>query len=434
MASLIEPPKTMKATRLSVLNEADIRYREEREGIVRNSIRQGIAAAKALQEIHTYRDGALWKADHRSFESYLQDKWGIQKSQGYRLLDFGRFMCELKTDFSPKGENLPDPESPGQVRPLLELVPEEHQVECWNQITSGTTPAKLTSLTVHHEAEKFLLSKGLKPKGSKPAKPTKAGERESATRDVAKLRASLARLPQPERFESLLQCIQTLIDQDLDDEPIPVEAAEVLTRDRNDPAPAAHSECNVHAEAKVSLVSQQVECDITVESVAETMNAVAPPHKSNTATATAKPEKKTSANRARLSATEAQDDTDPPGSMNEASMTDFMSAPLYHAAFYPYEEYDKWLAETANSHPVDIRTPNDGGVARISVIRAKQLAFESKVHPNGHLLKLILDVENSAKDNRGAFADALFEKHSLEHFPPPAGSAKQDATQGAEIS
>lgn len=226
-------------------------------------------------------------------------------------------------------------------------------------------------------------------------------------RDVAKLRASLARLPQPERFDSLLQDIETLIDQD-PDEPIPVEATEDVTCDRNVPVPAAHSERNGHAEAKESPVLQQEKGDITAEIVAAAMVAVAPLHEQSMGTANL--EKETSANRCRLSATEAQDDTDPPGSVNEASLTDFMSAPLYHSRLYPDTDFELWLAETAHSHPADIRYLKDGGEARISLIRARQFAFNLK---NGHFLNLINEAQNSLNGNPGKTADALFKQHAI---------------------
>ena len=74
---------------LPPLEDADIRFRDDREQIIATAVTASIAAAKALHEIKTYRNGLIWKRDFLSFDRYCEAKWGYQKSHAYRLVDTG---------------------------------------------------------------------------------------------------------------------------------------------------------------------------------------------------------------------------------------------------------------------------------------------------------------------------------------------------------
>ncbi len=180
------------------LSPEDLVFLREREVIVTNGVKASIAAARALYEIHCYRDGALWKANHESFEQYCQSRWNLQKSQAYRLVDVGEFIVELESNDSPRGEKMPVNE--GQLRPLITAVPKEHRVECWREIVRGRNPAELSSTIVGADVRKFLNAKGLSAKASKSGKEpaAQATMLEFLTHEVGKLRTSLVNLPHPE--------------------------------------------------------------------------------------------------------------------------------------------------------------------------------------------------------------------------------------------
>jgi len=148
----------------------DAEYREHREEIVTSGVKASISAAKALHEIHSYKDGILWKSDFTSFEKYCSAKWGYAKAHSYRLLQSGGFMAELGGSESPNGDCLPVNE--GQVRPLLAFVPKEHRVACWNTIVADKVSAELTGKTVAAEARKFVKEHGLDAKSQNVDKPT----------------------------------------------------------------------------------------------------------------------------------------------------------------------------------------------------------------------------------------------------------------------
>ena len=194
---------------LPPMEEADLKFRDDREQIVTAAVTSSINAAKALHEIKTYRDGLLWKASFRSFEHYCEAKWGYQKSHAYRLVDAGSFIANLAD--SPQGENIPQPLNAGQIRPLIESVPKSHRIECWNSIVEGKDPAELTGPMIAEEARKFVRKNKLATKKDEPAR---VSVKVRATRELGKLKSILAKLPQPGRFDQLLLGIDILINQD----------------------------------------------------------------------------------------------------------------------------------------------------------------------------------------------------------------------------
>ncbi|MEY3898594.1 MAG: hypothetical protein RLZZ214_4116 [Verrucomicrobiota bacterium] len=207
---LIAGGESARQVPLPPLEDADIKFRNDREEIVATAVTASIAAAKALHEIKTYRDGLLWKTDFLSFDRYCEAKWGYQKSHAYRLVDTGSFIAELAD--SPQGENVPQPLNAGQIRPLIESVPKPHRVECWNKIMTGKDPAEFTGPMIADEARKFVRKHKLATKAVKPAR---VSVKVRATRELGRLRSILGKLPQPQRFDQLLLGIEILINQDL---------------------------------------------------------------------------------------------------------------------------------------------------------------------------------------------------------------------------
>jgi hypothetical protein len=300
---------------LPTLNPDDVKYLAEREAIVSANVKASIDAARALHQIRAYRDRILWKRNYSTFEFYLWEKWGYKKTHGYHLAEVGEFLVDLEARFSGKAENLPV--SAGHLSALLDVVPKEHRLECWNAITADKAPAELSMAAVAAEAAKFLRAKGVAPRCSKRAK---IDERKCAVRDLAKLRSSLGKLSHPEWFEHLLQSISALISQ------------------------------------------------------------------------------------------EPSDHTTPALPMSDADVSKFMSARLLHAALFPGGGYPQWLTETAGAHPADVHIPHYKGDSRISLFRARILAFMCESRTSLATFKL-LEAELSGNGNPGAAADALFESH-----------------------
>lgn len=137
------------------LDQEDEAYLKTRERVIRAAIKSSIAAARALHEIHAYKDGLLWKKDHPSFEAYCRVRWNYGKSHAYRLRDCGGVVGEIES-----AGGSPLPLSEGQIRPLLQLPP-ENRVECWEEITAGHKPEALTARMISDDVGKFAASRNI---------------------------------------------------------------------------------------------------------------------------------------------------------------------------------------------------------------------------------------------------------------------------------
>lgn len=228
ISQLIAGGESAPSEPLPTPEQADIDYLVEREAIVDSGIKASIAAAQALYEIKTYRNGKLWRKSFRTFEQYLRERWDYQKSQGYHLVEVGGFVAELGCSDSAIAEKLPVNE--GQLRPMFKVVPKEHRVACWAEITADKHPSELTGPMVGAGAKKFAKNIGLQlkhPRVDKFAKSAKPTPAELAKREMENLRSALEKLAQPQRFNQLLLELGILIDEDPDEGVIEVTATEV---------------------------------------------------------------------------------------------------------------------------------------------------------------------------------------------------------------
>jgi hypothetical protein len=93
-----------------------------------------IAVGSALLQI---RDGKLYHPQYNSFEEYCLEKWDMDHSHAYRLMNSAQVVENLKS--SPIGELLPANEA--QTRPLT-LLPKEQQAEAWNKAVESAPKGK----------------------------------------------------------------------------------------------------------------------------------------------------------------------------------------------------------------------------------------------------------------------------------------------------
>lgn len=80
----------------------------------------------ALDQI---RDGKLYKAEHRTFEAYVEEKFSMTRARAYHLMSAARVIKELQTHF--KETELPKNES--VVRPLMKFK-EQQLIDIWQAV------------------------------------------------------------------------------------------------------------------------------------------------------------------------------------------------------------------------------------------------------------------------------------------------------------
>lgn len=71
------------------LNEIDRSRLVELEEVVEHGIASFVAVGSALVEI---RDSRLYRAEFATFEVYLDERWGMSRAHGYRLINSARVM------------------------------------------------------------------------------------------------------------------------------------------------------------------------------------------------------------------------------------------------------------------------------------------------------------------------------------------------------
>ena len=128
----------------------------ELEEIIDEGLRTFNAVGSALLQI---RDGELYHPQYSSFEEYCRERWDMEHSHAYRLMDSAKVVANLKT--SPIGEVLPTNES--QTRPLASLSPEQ-QVEAWKEATTTAPKGKAPTGGLVHKIVNRILAKAGKEK------------------------------------------------------------------------------------------------------------------------------------------------------------------------------------------------------------------------------------------------------------------------------
>jgi hypothetical protein len=98
------------------------------------------AAGKALQVI---RDARLYRAAHDTFDDYVEQRWGMGKSQAYRLIE----AWPLAERLSPIGERLTE----SHVRELLPLAGRHGQDAAATvyQAVAGADGGRVTAAVLH---------------------------------------------------------------------------------------------------------------------------------------------------------------------------------------------------------------------------------------------------------------------------------------------
>jgi hypothetical protein len=105
------------------------------EEVIERGLPAFVEVGKALLEIKNHK---LYQPQYRTFEQYCAEKWRIDQSYAYRLMDSAQTIENLK--ISPIGELLPANEA--QTRPLVRL-PADKQRQAWSAAVKSTPTGKM---------------------------------------------------------------------------------------------------------------------------------------------------------------------------------------------------------------------------------------------------------------------------------------------------
>jgi len=142
----------------STLTAADKSRLDRLETAIGSGLASFVEVGRALRQINADR---LYRQDNETFDDYCEQRWGLSRQHGYRLIKAAESFDLLQSKL-PKGALLPRNES--QLRPLEHLSP-KLLVKAWEQALKDSLGVKVTAEVV----EKAVRKLDGKSKPRKPA-------------------------------------------------------------------------------------------------------------------------------------------------------------------------------------------------------------------------------------------------------------------------
>jgi hypothetical protein len=205
-SSVPDPHSPAGDGRLSPAEKADLATCEA----ALDNLRLAFAAAgKALQVI---RDARLYRSTHDTFEAYVEQRWGMGKSQAYRLVE----AWPLAERLSPIGERLTE----SHVRELLPFAGRHGQdaAAAVYQAVAEADGIRVTA-SVLHDVVGILPADYFDPPQPPPADPVQAFTSESGrfVRNLHRFATSeaikAARAADPDAVRQAVADIRTALDE-----------------------------------------------------------------------------------------------------------------------------------------------------------------------------------------------------------------------------
>jgi len=119
------------------------------ERIIERGLRTFLEVGSALLKI---RDLRLYRNEYATFEDYYRERWSLERSQVYRLMDAAEVTRNLQS--SPMGE-VPLPSNERQARPLTKLKDPEEQRKAWERAVT-TAAGRVTAAHVESIVREML--------------------------------------------------------------------------------------------------------------------------------------------------------------------------------------------------------------------------------------------------------------------------------------
>jgi hypothetical protein len=119
------------------------------ERIIERGLRTFLEVGSALLKI---RDLRLYRNEYATFEDYYRERWSLERSQVYRLMDAAEVTRNLQS--SPMGE-VPLPSNERQARPLTKLKDPEEQRKAWERAVT-TSAGRVTAAHVEQVVKEML--------------------------------------------------------------------------------------------------------------------------------------------------------------------------------------------------------------------------------------------------------------------------------------
>lgn len=151
---------------LTTLGNDELRRLTECESIISKGRAAFVEVGRALAEI---RDSSLYRASHKTFEGYCQERWGFGRRYAGMLIQGVKVVARIGAEVEVENGNpgsqslpkLPPIENEKQARELA-AAPEELQREAWSEATKETP--KPTAKKVRESVGRVVAKKKSEPK------------------------------------------------------------------------------------------------------------------------------------------------------------------------------------------------------------------------------------------------------------------------------
>lgn len=147
---------------LTALEEARLGRCEE---ILEHQLAAAFEAGAALMMI---RDEKLYRATHKTFESYCQERWGFGRVYAWRVIGAAE-----RVQLLPANSNLPKPVNEFQVRPFLKLEPKVFP-KAWELAVRRAIDGKVTPKIIRSVVIELSPKKRERPRSKQPSKRARA--------------------------------------------------------------------------------------------------------------------------------------------------------------------------------------------------------------------------------------------------------------------
>lgn len=127
-----------EVTTLGALDQAEAAELVHCETVIDEGMKTFVEVGTALL---TVREKRLYRAEHRTFEEYCRERWGMNRDYANKMISAAKVVGNLDTIVS----TIPATES--QARPLTSLPPEQQQ-EAWAKAVETAPGGKVTAAHV----------------------------------------------------------------------------------------------------------------------------------------------------------------------------------------------------------------------------------------------------------------------------------------------
>lgn len=114
------------------------------EAVIEQGLKTFVEVGTALMEI---RDGRLYRAQYRTFESYCRERWGLERRRAYQLIDAAAVVENVK--------NFSQPPAVESHAAALATVEPEQQSNVWERAVETAPDGRVTAAHVKQVAKEF---------------------------------------------------------------------------------------------------------------------------------------------------------------------------------------------------------------------------------------------------------------------------------------